>query len=93
VSGFSRAKTRIDKCSGVSNWILHDARRTTRTALSRLGFEKHICDRVLGHATPDVSRHYDHWAYMPQKRAALEAWEMDLTRIIQGDAPKVLALR
>lgn len=93
VSGFSRAKTRIDKRSGVSNWILHDARRTVRTALSRLGFEKHICDRVLGHATPDVSRHYDHWTYMPQKRAALEAWERDLTRIIQGEAPKVLALR
>jgi len=93
VSGFSRAKRRLDQHSGVSSWILHDLRRTVRTALSRLGFEKHICDRVLGHATPDVSRHYDHWAYMPQKRAALEAWEVDLSRIIEGEAPKVLALR
>ncbi|MDQ3565820.1 MAG: hypothetical protein M3436_17515 [Pseudomonadota bacterium] len=57
-----------------------------RTALSRLGFEKHICDRVLGHATHDVSRHYDHWQYLPQKRAALDAWAAELERIIEGGA-------
>jgi integrase len=93
VSGLSRCKQRLDKASGIEDWIFHDLRRTVRTALSRLGFEKHICDRVLGHATQDVSRHYDHWAYLPQKRAALEAWEAEIARIVEGEAPKVSALR
>lgn len=92
VSGLSRAKERLDKVAGVEDWIFHDLRRTVRTALSRLGFEKHICDRVLGHATPDVSRHYDHWSHLPQKRAALDAWAAELKRIIAGKARKVVVL-
>lgn len=64
-----------------------------RTALARLSFEKHICDRVLGHATPDVSRHYDHHSYLPQKRDALEAWAAEIERILAGEASKVTALR
>ena len=36
VNGFSKAKARIDKLSGVANWKLHDLRRTMRTRLSAL---------------------------------------------------------
>jgi integrase len=93
VSGLAWAKQRLDKASGVEDWVLHDIRRLVRTSLARLGFEKHICDRVLGHATSDVSRHYDFWSYLPQKRAALEAWAAEVARIIEGEASKVAALR
>ena len=34
VNGFSKAKARIDKLSGVSDWVIHDLRRTMRTHLS-----------------------------------------------------------
>jgi integrase len=93
VSGLSKAKQRVDKAAGVEGWILHDLRRTVRTALARLGFEKHVCDRVLGHATPDVSRHYDHHSYLPEKRAALAAWAEELGRIIEGAPAKVVGIR
>jgi integrase len=93
VSGLARVKRCLDKTTGVEDWIFHDLRRTVRTALARLGFEKHICDRVLGHATQDVSRYYDHHSYLPQKRDALEAWATELDRIVAGEAPKVTALR
>jgi integrase len=93
ISGLSKCKLRLNKTSGVQDWVLHDFRRTVRTALPRLGFEKHICDRVLGHVTPDVSRHYDFWAYLPQKRAALAAWAEALERIIEGAPAKVVRIR
>jgi integrase len=93
ISGLSKCKLRLNKTSGVEDWVLHDFRRTVRTALPRLGFEKHICDRVLGHVTPDVSRHYDFWAYLPQKRAALAAWAEALERIIEGAPAKVVRIR
>jgi len=93
VSGLSKCKQRLDRVSGVEGWIFHDLRRTVRTALARLGFEKHVCDRVLGHVTQDISRHYDHWEYLLQKRAALAAWAEELGRIIEGGAAKVVSIR
>ena len=93
VSGLSKAKQRLDKAAGVEGWIFHDLRRTVRTALARLGFEKHICDRVLGHATPDVSRHYDHHSYLPEKRAALAAWAEEIGRVIEGAPAKVVGIQ
>jgi integrase len=36
VNGFSKAKKRIDKLSGVAGWVIHDLRRTMRTHLSAL---------------------------------------------------------
>jgi len=36
VNGFSKAKSRIDKLSGVAGWVIHDLRRTMRTHLSAL---------------------------------------------------------
>jgi integrase len=35
VNSFSSAKVRIDKLSGVSDWVIHDLRRTMRTHLPR----------------------------------------------------------
>jgi integrase len=93
VRGLSRPKRRLDKASGVENWILHDLRRTVRTALARLGIPKDICDRVLGHVTPDISRHYDFHSYLPEKRAALAAWAEEVGRIIEGGAAKVVQIR
>lgn len=93
VSGLSKCKQRLDRASGVERWIFHDLRRTVRTALARLGFEKHVCDRVLGHVTADISRHYDHWEYLPQKRAALAAWAEEIERVIEGAPAKVVGIR
>ena len=36
VNGFSKAKKRIDKLSGVAGWVIHDLRRMMRTHLSAL---------------------------------------------------------
>ena len=56
LSGAFEEQAAPGQASGVQRWIFHDFRRTLRTALARLGFEKHVCDRVPGHVTPNVIR-------------------------------------
>lgn len=55
VSGFSKAKARLDQISGVSNWRLHDLRRTFATiATEELEFEPAVVDRILNHVNGSV---------------------------------------
>lgn len=49
INGFSKAKARLDKLSGVSNWVVHDMRRTVRTNMPRLGIDKGVARKVIGH--------------------------------------------
>jgi integrase len=53
-------------------WVLHDLRRTARTLMSRAGVLADIAERVLGHVIPGVRGVYDRWAYLEEKRDALE---------------------
>jgi integrase len=74
----------------------HDLRRTVATGLARLGIPRDDRLAVLAHAYGDVHEVYDHYDRLPQKRAALEAWERHLREVI-ADQPKadgkVLPLR
>lgn len=74
VSGFSKAKARLDKLSGVSDWTLHDLRRSVATHMARLGIPQEHIERVLGHAIEGVAGTYNRYSYLAEKRAALERW-------------------
>ena len=77
-SGFSKCKRRLDEASGVSDWRLHDIRRTVATGMARLGVAPHVVERVLNHASgtfAGVAGVYNRFGYLPEMRAALEAWE------------------
>ena len=65
----------------------HDCRRTVATNLSKLGIPREDRLAVLGHAPNDVhGQVYDQFDRLPQKRAALTAWEGHLRQVI-GDPP------
>lgn len=74
VSGFSKAKARLDKLSKVEGWTLHDLRRSAATHMARLGVAQEHIERVLGHAIEGVAGTYNRYSYLPEKRAALDAW-------------------
>ena len=56
VSGFSKAKTRLDSLSGVSGWRLHDLRRTGVSRLAALGFDTHRCRQAARASAGQASR-------------------------------------
>jgi len=45
----AKPKAKLDAACGLSNWVLHDLRRTARTLMSRAGVNADIAERALGH--------------------------------------------
>jgi integrase len=62
VNGFSKAKARIDRLSGVEDWKIHDLRRTMRTHLSALPVQDLVRELVIAHAKPGLHKVYDQHA-------------------------------
>jgi len=83
VNGFSKAKVRIDKLSGVSGWKIHDLRRTMRTHLSALPVQDLVRELVIAHAKPGLHRVYDQHGYQDEKRECLQLWEKRLLSIVE----------
>jgi len=68
---------------GAFRWI--DLRRTMTTRLAELGVRAEVLEALLNHRpTRVLGRHYNRAAYLPEKRAALELWDREVQRIIDG---------
>jgi integrase len=85
-SGWSKSKDRLDQRCGVSDWTLHDLRRTAATGLQKLGVRLEVTEAVLNHVAGSragivgvYQRH--HWA--DEKRTALAAWGEHVAAIIE----------
>jgi integrase len=84
VSGFSKAKARLDGILKIPAWRIHDLRRTAATGMARLGQPVHVVERALNHKSgmiKGVAAVYNRYAYEAEVRAALSAWA-DLLRHI-----------
>jgi integrase len=96
ISGFSKAKKRLDALSGVTDWELHDLRRTATTGLISLGVSEFLASRILNHAPKTllgVTAVYNRYGYLPEMRRALEAWAAHVTGAEEGEPAKVVQLR
>ena len=83
ISGFSKIKSKLDKLSGVTGWVLHDFRRAGPSTLARLGFSSILADKLLAHqpsALSSVARTYQQHDFSTEKQAALEAWAAHVLR-------------
>jgi integrase len=89
-SGFSRNKERLDKLlegKMAGEWVLHDVRRTMRTHLSALPVTDIVRELCIGHQQPGLRQTYDQFAYVDEKRTALELWAMRLRDIVAPPLP------
>jgi integrase len=83
VSGFSKAKTRLDTLSGVSGWRLHDLRRTGVSKLAALGFDSIVADKLLAHRPArlqGVAAVYQRHDFAAERARALDTWAMHVLR-------------
>jgi integrase len=86
-NGWSKAKTDLDERSGVTNWRLHDLRRTMATGLQRLGVRLEVTEQVLNHVSGSragIVGVYQRHDFASEKRAALEAWGNHVQAIAEG---------
>jgi integrase len=99
INGFSKGKQLIDKAMSkqlghpVSPWVLHDCRRTMRTHLSALPVPDLVRELVIGHTKKGLHRVYDQYAYLDEKRHALELWSARLRSIVTPPPANVVPLR
>jgi integrase len=92
INGFSKSKSRLDRLCGVSEWKIHDLRRTMRTHLSALPVQDLVRELVIAHAKPGLHRVYDLHGYEAEKRRCLELWEGRLTPIVDPPTGNVIRL-
>jgi integrase len=105
VSGFSKAKTRLDtvmlaklhELTGshkrkIEPFVIHDIRRTMRTGLSALPIPDLVRELVIAHTKPGLHKVYDQFAYLDEKRHALDLWAGRLRDIITPSPANVVAI-
>ena len=70
------------KGDAIPGWTLHDFRRTAATGMARMNIPPHVVDKILNHVSGTirgVAAVYNRFAYLDERRAALEAWGRYLT--------------
>lgn len=101
ISGFSRAKKRLDAAmlrtlralarqrgeeeAELPGFVLHDLRRCIRSELARLRVPDEVAEMCIGHGRKGLQRVYDQHRYIEEMRAAMEAWADRLAEIVAPD--------
>jgi integrase len=79
----------------IPDWRLHDLRRTAATGMARLNVAPHVVDKVLNHSGGSirgVAAVYNRFAYLEERRAALEEWGRYITALVTPTTRNVIAL-
>ena len=77
ISGYGRAKDRLENKMKTAAWRTHDLRRTAASGMARLGVPPHVVEKVLNHRSgiiSGVAAVYNRYGYESEKRDALEKW-------------------
>ncbi len=95
-NGFSKAKRNFDDECKVSDWRLHDIRRTVATGLREMRISQDVTERILNHkgqSQTGIAAVYDKSKLLPERKAALESWASHVEALIAGRAAKVVPFR
>jgi integrase len=77
-NGYSKCKPKLERRCGVSNWTLHDLRRTFASGLAALGVSIPVIERLLNHISGSfggIVGVYQRYDYLPEMRDAIAKWE------------------
>ncbi len=91
--GLSRQKRQFDTACGVTDWTIHDLRRTARSLMSRAGVPPDHAERCLGHVIGGVRETYDRHEYHAEKKRAFEALAAQIEHIVNALQGDVVPLR
>jgi integrase len=84
-----KSADRIRERTGIEDFMMRDIRRTVATGLAELGTPANIISKVLDHTLPGesaVTPIYSRYAFLEEKRKALESWGSHLEALIRSKA-------
>jgi integrase len=96
IVNFSHMKQRLDSASGVTDWTLHDLRRTVASGLQRLGVRLEVTEAVLNHksgSTAGIVGVYQRHDYAAEKCDALARWADHVDAVVSGRKANIVTLR
>ncbi len=90
INGWNKAKRRLDIFMEeelgrvLKPWRIHDLRRTCATTLAKIGIDLVVTEKLLNHsgASGGLVGIYQRYNYKDERRAALEAYERFLMRVL-----------
>jgi integrase len=100
-SGFSRGRERIAAAMAdasaqeIAPFTLHDLRRSAATGMAALAIAPHVVDKILNHSSgkiAGVAKIYNRFEYLPERKAALEAWARHVQSLIRPTPSNVVEL-
>lgn len=92
LSSLNSTDKMIKKKTTVTDFRIHDLRRTFATKTEESGIDFSVIKKVLNHKDGDVtSRHYTWYDYMDKKAEAISRWSFRLQSILEGqDKSKIV---
>jgi integrase len=91
---FSQNKRKLDELSSVTEWVIHDLRRTAVTGMASLGVPPHVADKVLNHQVGTISgvaAVYQRHEFLIERKGALFAWSQHV-QVILGKSKAIKAI-
>ena len=85
-NGWSKAKAALDELAGVSDWTLHDLRRTFATNLAKFGVPIHVVEKLLNHVSGTsggLVGIYNRHGYWPEQVDAMAKWDAHIQGFIR----------
>jgi integrase len=84
-NGWGKGKELIDQETGVTNWTLHDIRRTVASGMASLGVQQIVVEKLLNHVSggtqSPISRVYNKHKYLDEMRDAVLLWDRYLANL------------
>jgi integrase len=85
IVAWAKPKSDLDDVSGVTDWRIHDLRRTVATGMQKLGIPLVVTESILGHVSGSragIVGVYQRHDYAQEKSAALQAWGAHVVAIV-----------
>lgn len=80
-----KPKAALDQDCGVTDWTLHDLRRTVSSGMAALGIQQIVVEKLLNHMSggtqSPISLVYNRHSYMDEMREAILQWEAYLDNL------------
>ena len=74
----------------MTDWRLHDIRRTVTTGMATLGIAPHVADKIMNHQSGTISgvaAVYQRHEFLDERKTALEAWANYVQALMDREAP------
>ena len=73
----------------LAHFTPHDLRRTLRSRLADLGVLPHVAEKILAHQLGGVLQVYDRAEYLPERAAAMAAWNEKVRELVADEAGRI----